>query len=251
MTHSTPGSSWQEILRWTQMSTPINKGTFSSATRKIPQIASPLVIGALGVGALGAGIAMQAMRPSKRSGRSSRFRTLLLSSVDEALRARLEELEPSIPLEVSVEVGEGFGKPALVAFDIFLPKDGGVSPAILSELLDVATKAVWDNPELAPVAIRGRIITSFDAPTREDAGGSWAGRACSDEAGPEPELADSASAAGPTSAGSEEEVTKEGGKAGVLVLADMTVLGFLDETARPEDLFARYGSPASDPRWRP
>ena len=251
MTHSTPGSSWQEILRWTQMSTPINKGTFSSATRKIPQIASPLVIGALGVGALGAGIAMQAMRPSKRSGRSSRFRTLLLSSVDEALRARLEELEPSIPLEVSVEVGEGFGKPALVAFDIFLPKDGGVSPAILSELLDVATKAVWDNPELAPVAIRGRIITPFDVPAREDAGGSWAGRACSDEAGPEPELADSASAAGPTSAGSEEEVTREGGKAGVLVLADMTVLGFLDETARPEDLFARYGSPASDPRWRP
>ena len=56
MTHSTPGSSWQEILRWTQMSTPINKGTFSSATRKIPQIASPLVIGALGVGALGAGV---------------------------------------------------------------------------------------------------------------------------------------------------------------------------------------------------
>lgn len=251
MTHSTPGSSWQEILRWTQMSTPINKGTFSSATRKIPQIASPLVIGALGVGALGAGIAMQAMRPSKRSGRSSRFRALLLSSVDEALRARLEELAPSIPLEVSVEVGEGFGKPALVAFDIFLPKGGGVSPAILSELLDVATKAVWDNPELAPVAIRGRIITSFDAPARKDAGGSWAGRACSDEAGPEPELADSASAAGPTSAGSEEEVTKEGGKAGVFVLADMTVLGFLDETARPEDLFARYGSPASDPRWRP
>lgn len=251
MTHSTPGSSWQEIFRWTQMSTPINKGTFSSATRKIPQIASPLVIGALGVGALGAGIAMQAMRPSKRSGRSSRFRTLLLSSVDEALRARLEELEPSIPLEVSVEVGEGFGKPALVAFDIFLPKVGGVSPAILSELLDVATKAVWDNPELAPVAIRGRIITPIDVPAREDAGGSWAGRACSDEAGPEPELADSGSAAGPTSAGSEEEVTKEGGKAGVLVLADMTVLGFLDETARPEDLFARYGSPASDPRWRP
>ena len=101
MTHSTPGSSWQEIFRWTQMSTPINKGTFSSATRKIPQIASPLVIGALGVGALGAGIAMQAMRPSKRSGRSSRFRTLLLSSVDEALRARLEDLKPSIPLEVS------------------------------------------------------------------------------------------------------------------------------------------------------
>lgn len=251
MTHSTPGSSWQEILRWTQMSTPINKGTFSSATRKIPQIASPLVIGALGVGALGAGIAMQAMRPSKRSGRSSRFRALLLSSVDEALRARLEELAPSIPLEVSVEVGEGFGKPALVAFDIFLPKGGGVSPAILSELLDVATKAVWDNPELAPVAIRGRIITSFDAPAREDAGGSWAGRACSDEAGAEPELPDSGSTAGPTSAGSEEEVTKEGGKAGVLVLADMTVLGFLDETARPEDLFARYGSPASDPRWRP
>lgn len=251
MTHSTPGSSWQEILRWTQMSTPINKGTFSSATRKIPQIASPLVIGALGVGALGAGIAMQAMRPSKRSGRSSRFRTLLLSSVDEALRARLEDLEPSIPLEVSVEVGEGFGKPALVAFDISLPKGGGVSPTILSELLDVATKAVWDNPELAPVAIRGRIITPFDVPAREGAGGSWAGRACSDEAGPEPELADSASAAGPTSAGSEEEVTKEGGKAGVLVLADMTVLGFLDETARPEDLFARYGSPASDPRWRP
>ncbi len=247
MTHSAPGSSWQEILRWTQMSTPINKGTFSSATRKIPQIASPLVIGALGVGALGAGIAMQAMRPSKRSGRSSRFRTLLLSSVDEALRARLEDLEPSPPLEVSVEVGEGFGKPALVAFDVCLPKGAGVSPAILSELLDVATKAVWDNPELAPVAIRGRIIAASDSPGSETTTEKAAGA---------PGVPESPESGGDTGTRGEEGIPEAAPLRGAhtsvsRVLADMTELGFLDETARPEDLFARYGSPASDPSWRP
>lgn len=214
MSRPTPRSSWQEILRWTRMSTPVNKGTLSSSARRIPQIASPVAIGVLGAGALGAGVAMRAMRPSKREGRSSRLRALILSGVEEALRASALDLDPSAVSGASVDVGEGFGKPALVSFD--LSASCGADHALLAEVLDAATRAVWDNPELAPVAIRGRIIAA-----RDSEGGAGAG-----------------------APGVEEG-------SGVRVLADMTALGFLDETARPEDLFARYGSPASDPSWRP
>lgn len=225
MTQATPHSPWQEVLRWTRMSTPVNKGTLSSATRRIPQIASPWAIGVLGLGALGAGIAMRAMRPPHRSGRSSRFRSLLLSGVGESLRARVPGASP---FDASVEVGEGFGKPALVSFDLSWPGGGAgasdspgpvppLGPDLLAEALDAATRALWDNPELAPVAIRGRIIASAGIP---EEGGADAG-----------------------GAGAESPRVR--------VLADMTALGFLDETARPEDLFARYGSPASDPSWMP
>lgn len=200
-------------------STPVNKGTLASAGRRLPELANPLVIGALGVGALGAGIAMRAMRPARRRGRSSRFRTLVLATVDEAIRTRVADLDPSTPLEVRADVGEGFGKPALVTFDIVLPRDFGARSDALVDLLDAAARAVWDNRELAPLAIRGRVLaedarSSCDAPIGE--GGA-----------PDPQTE------------------------GPLVLADMTALGFSDETARPDDLFSRYGSPASDPGWRP
>ena len=34
-------------------------------------------------------------------------------------------------------------------------------------------------------------------------------------------------------------------------VADMAVLGFEDEIARPDELYARYGAPDCDPAWRP
>ena len=43
----------------------------------------------------------------------------------------------------------------------------------------------------------------------------------------------------------------ETGAASSIVMADMTLLGFDDGTARPTDLFERYGAPASDRNWRP
>lgn len=218
MTESTPGP-WREVTRWMGESTPVNKGTLASAGRRLPELANPLFIGALGVGALGAGIAMRAMRPARRRGRSSRFRTLVLATVDEAIRTRVADLDPSTPLEVRADVGEGFGKPALATFDIVLPRDFGARSDALVDLLDAAARAVWDNRELAPLAIRGRVLaedarSSCDAPI--DEGGA-----------PDPQTE------------------------GPLVLTDMTALGFSDETARPDDLFSRYGSPASDPGWRP
>lgn len=36
-----------------------------------------------------------------------------------------------------------------------------------------------------------------------------------------------------------------------ITLLDMTDLDFVDEAARPADLFDRYGAPAGDPGWRP
>lgn len=35
------------------------------------------------------------------------------------------------------------------------------------------------------------------------------------------------------------------------VLLDLSDIGYQDETARPGDIYARLGPPASDPRWRP
>ena len=128
------------------------------------------------------------------------------------------------------DVGEGFGKPALVAFDVCLPKGGGVSPAILSELLDVATKAVWDNPELAPVAIRGRIIAASD---------SLGSETTTEKAAGAPGVAEFPESGGDAGTrggeGIPEAAPLRGAHTSVSrVLADMMELGFLDETARPE-----------------
>ena len=35
------------------------------------------------------------------------------------------------------------------------------------------------------------------------------------------------------------------------VVVDMTALGFEDEIARPDELYACYGAPDCDPAWRP
>ena len=81
--------------------------------------------------------------------------------------------------------------------------DGGAVP-----MLDRVTRALWDNPEMAPVNVRARVLQSTGGELEEP--------------------------------GAQSEC-----------LADMTTIGFTDEIARPDELFARYGAPASDPAWRP
>ena len=105
---------------------------------------------------------------------------------------------------VLVEVGEGFGRPSLVSADIIVADgDSGAVP-----MLDRVTRALWDNPEMAPVNVRARVLQSTGGELEEP--------------------------------GAQSEC-----------LADMTTIGFADEIARPDELFARYGAPASDPAWRP
>ena len=63
------GPHLRDVPQWIRASTPVNKSA-SGAGRQIPQIASPLVIGALGVGVVGAGLALRAMRPADRDRKS-------------------------------------------------------------------------------------------------------------------------------------------------------------------------------------
>lgn len=216
------GPHLRDVSQWMRASMPVNKSA-SGAGRQIPQIASPLVIGALGVGVVGAGLALRAMRPARRRGRSDRFRLFLLAALDDALAARSHRLPQDIPVDIKAEISEGFGKPSLATFDILVPASADLDPTVVAEMLDVAASATWNNSELAPLAIRGRVLASTAVSVNGE---------------------DEADAAGPSDA-------RSGGASQPVVLADMEALDFIDETARPDELYARYGAPDSDPAWRP
>lgn len=277
MNEQTP---WREVRRWMRVSTPVNKAGAGGVARRLPQLAGPLVIGALGVGAVGAGIAWRALASTRGGGRAQRFEDIVWSAIDEAgagprptgsgpqaggpdsaggahagggaqpgtsgpspvaagpspgggahrgRRSRTAKgpRPGSAPLSASgagpgggkrkgarggaarvlVEVGEGFGRPSLVSADIIVA-DGGGGDGGAVPMLDRVTRALWDNPEMAPVNVRARVLQSTGGELEEP--------------------------------GAQSEC-----------LADMTTIGFADEIARPDELFARYGAPASDPAWRP
>ncbi len=222
-----PSQPWREVARWMNAGTPVNKGSGSAPARKLPEIGNPLLVGALGVGALGVGVAMRAMRPTKRGGRSERFRSLVLVALDEAGASGGIGIAAAPGIDARVDVREGFGKPTLASLDILLPA-GVCAPAPeLAEILDRATRAVWDNRELAPLAVRGRVLSAPLAPGAKES---------VHEDGADTATNERIDVTGPIER---------------LVLADMTAIGFEDEIARPADLYARYGAPASDPKWRP
>ena len=218
------GPHLRDVPQWIRASTPVNKSA-SGAGRQIPQIASPLVIGALGVGVVGAGLALRAMRPARRRGRSDRFRLFLLAALDDALSVPSHSLPRDIPIDIKAEISDGFGKPSLATFDILVPASADLDLTAVAEILDVATSATWNNSELAPLAIRGRVLASTSVSANGESEAPTDGTR-------------------PSNAGS-------GGGSQPVVLADMTVLDFIDETARPDELYARYGAPDSDPAWRP
>ena len=230
MTSESTGSELSKIGRRMRMAAMSRQSVPSAGNGKnsqIPQIGSPLLIGILGVGALGAGIAFRAMKPTRRRGRSDRFETLIEAGIDDVLT---EKCGKDIHFDVSVNVGEGFGKPALVTFDITVDTDGAeCQEDDLREILDGATQAVWDNGELAPLAIRGRIMAQVLADADCDTAGQTDQNSISADA----------------------LDMSETGATSSIVMADMTLLGFDDGTARPTDLFERYGAPASDRNWRP
>ncbi|WP_022867211.1 hypothetical protein [Schaalia vaccimaxillae] len=202
MSDASPNGPWREVRRWMRAAPPVNKGTAPQAPR-LPQISSPLLIGALGLSAIGAGVALRAMRPARRGGRADRFTELVVEVVEQGVA------EDTPARQVRVEVGEGFGKPSLVTVDVIVaPSDEANDADKARDLLDLVSRAVWNNSEIAPVAVRARVLLAQNQN----------GPALEDEA---------------------REV------------ADMTVLGFDDEIARPADLYARFGAPASDRSWRP
>ncbi|MFC7581372.1 pyridine nucleotide-disulfide oxidoreductase [Schaalia naturae] len=238
------GEGIRSILRAMRSSMPVNKGAAGAPVgRRLPQIDNPVIVGAVGLGLLGAGAAVRTLRPRGRRGREERFRQRIAEALARG-RGVPEgggdaggpgaELGLS-PEDLEVRVEESFGKPTLVSVDVRVDRerlaraaDGSAATpadAILLDLLDRIARAAWDNPEVAPVAVRGRITLNVAGEGEGDA-------------------VVAPGADGPSAPGA-----PAGG--GPRVLADMTALGFPDEIARPGDLYDRYGAPASDPAWRP
>ena len=219
-----PNAPLREVRRWMRVSTPVNKAASSGLRGRLPQIAGPLMIGALGVGALGAGIAWRALSSTRGTGRTQRFVDLATAALDSGFPVRAHDAdagEARAPRRVvHVEVGEGFGRPSLVSIDVVAPaSDELTNIEIAAQALDAVTAAAWNNPEMAPVSVRARILLARDGVQADD------------------ERSDGKHVGAP---GAQTEV-----------VVDMTALGFEDEIARPDELYARYGAPDCDPAWRP
>ena len=165
-----PNAPLREVRRWMRVSTPVNKAASAGLRGRLPQIAGPLMIGALGVGALGAGIAWRALSSTRGTGRTQRFVDLATAALesdfpdqatDEAGEVDGSAQEPR--RVVHVEVGEGFGRPSLISIDVVVrPSDSLADREDATRALDAITRATWNNPEMAPVSVRARVLVAHD-----------------------------------------------------------------------------------------
>ena len=164
-----PNAPLREVRRWMRVSTPVNKAASAGLRGRLPQIAGPLMIGALGVGALGAGIAWRALSSTRGTGRTQRFVDLATAALDSGFPLRSDEGAADegaarVPRRVvHVEVGEGFGRPSLVSIDIVVASSDALSEReVATRALDAITRATWNNPEMAPVSVRARVLAAHD-----------------------------------------------------------------------------------------
>ena len=169
-----PHAPLREVRRWMRVSTPVNKATSAGLRGRLPQIAGPLMIGALGVGALGAGIAWRALSSTRGTGRTQRFVDLATAALDSGFPLRVDEAGAGEGVAdegaaraprrvVHVEVGEGFGRPSLVSIDVVVASSDALSEReAATRALDAITRATWNNPEMAPVSVRARVLGAHD-----------------------------------------------------------------------------------------
>ena len=164
-----PNAPLREVRRWMRVSTPVNKAASAGLRGRLPQIAGPLMIGALGVGALGAGIAWRALSSTRGTGRTQRFVDLATAALDSGFPLRSDEgvadegAARAPRRVVHVEVGEGFGRPSLVSIDIVVASSDALSEReVATRALDAITRATWNNPEMAPVSVRARVLAAHD-----------------------------------------------------------------------------------------
>ena len=164
-----PNAPLREVRRWMRVSTPVNKAASVGLRGRLPQIAGPLMIGALGVGALGAGIAWRALSSTRGTGRTQRFVDLATAALEADFPARTYEageVDGSAREQrrvVHVEVGEGFGRPSLVSIDVVVASSDALSEReVATRALDAITRATWNNPEMAPVSVRARVLAAHD-----------------------------------------------------------------------------------------
>ena len=169
-----PNAPLREVRRWMRVSTPVNKAASAGLRGRLPQIAGPLMIGALGVGALGAGIAWRALSSTRGTGRTQRFVDLATAALESDFPLRSDEgvagegaagegAARTPRRVVHVEVGEGFGRPSLVSIDVVVASSDALSEReVATRALDAITRATWNNPEMAPVSVRARVLGAHD-----------------------------------------------------------------------------------------
>ena len=164
-----PNAPLREVRRWMRVSTPVNKAASAGLRGRLPQIAGPLMIGALGVGALGAGIAWRALSSTRGTGRTQRFVDLATAALESDFPVHAHEAgdadgDAHAPRRVvHVEVGEGFGRPSLVSIDVVVASSDFLSEhEAATRALDAITRATWNNPEMAPVSVRARVLLAHD-----------------------------------------------------------------------------------------
>lgn len=156
----------------------------------------------------------------------------LIQLIEESVgQIPLLSLFPQVgPPAYRLSIDEAFGKPLLVTVDLLFAdpqkvlvgldqEEEQALTVLAADLLDRVVGVLWDNPTIAPIAVRGRVVV-----TRAD---------------------DEAETAQPVSRNHLQLLPGE------VLVVDMQGLGFTDEIARSEDLFERYGPAASDPAWRP
>lgn len=129
-----------------------------------------------------------------------------------------------------LSIDEAFGKPLLVTVDLLFAdpervlvgldqEEEKALTVLAADLLDRVVRVLWDNPTIAPIAVRGRVLVTRAADGTEEVQ--------------------------PLSRNHLQLLPGE------VLVVDMQGVGFTDEIARSEDLFERYGPAASDPAWRP
>lgn len=201
---------------------PSNRETSKSlSVRRLPQITSRTSIAGLSAVRSAVRGLLGNLKPTFPPGRDERFRNLIVEAVGGAEVLRTIQQEHAT--DVRAVVLEAFGKPTRVEFDLVVydPDDRLHplrEPVLAADLLYRAIRAVWDNPEMAPVAVRGRVVAVRRNPTAD--GGTW-NRAHSDQSPDES------------------------------VLLDARDAGFVEPLARAEDLYEHFGAPMSDPTWHP
>lgn len=263
---SKPRLPWRRSPRFWHW--PINKGAQESKPKmRLPQINSPAIVGALSVVATAGQAVMKNLQPHLPAARDQQIRQNLLDILETATKAgALENLEL---LDVRVSLREAFGKPTLISADLVVaalppaphsapnsasrsapnpassPESNSALPPaptqtqtawtstgqtsaapetpsefFLRDLFARLVERLWDNPVVAPVAIRGRVVEEMREP-------------------------------GSTGQPGKDERVNQADTPATRTLLDMRDLGYQDEIGRPEDLYANYGAPAVDPRWRP
>ena len=119
----------------------------------LPRISNRLGLAALGVASLGVGAALTRLRPTDRSGRSERFQALIEDALEQSA-------QPWVCTSCQVQVNEGFGKPTMVSFSINMEEKQPIDDDrvyFARKLLELAVRAVWKNPEIAPIGIQGHM----------------------------------------------------------------------------------------------